>query len=134
MSSNKIFDGPDELEDSHAPWTGIYREDFHVIVYRDKYPVTEGHLLFVPKYNTPEVIQDAFYDAYKAGLEMVKSGMADGFNIGMNVGKAAGQTIMYPHIHVIPRFNGDVEDPTGGIRNVIPGKGNYKKWTNEQKK
>lgn len=115
------------LETANVPWTELVDEDFHVAIYKDKYPVSLGHLLFVPKYNTPEVIQDAFYDAYKYGLELVKSGKADGFNIGMNCGKTAGQTIMYPHIHLIPRYEGDVLDPVGGVRNVIPGKGNYKK-------
>ena len=115
-----------ELETANVPWTDKIDEDFHVAIYRDKYPVSHGHMLFVPKYNTPEVIQDAFYDAYKYGLALIKSGEADGFNIGMNVGKVAGQTVMYPHIHLIPRYKGDVKDPTGGIRNVIPGKGNYK--------
>ena len=115
-----------ELETANVPWTDKIDEDFHVAIYRDKYPVSHGHMLFVPKYNTPEVIQDAFYDAYKYGLALIKSGEADGFNIGMNVGKVAGQTVMYPHIHLIPRYEGDVKDPTGGIRNVIPGKGNYK--------
>ncbi len=116
-----------ELSEANVPWDDLVAEDFHVAVYKDKYPVTFGHLLFVPKYNTPEVIQEAFYDAYKAGLELVKSGKADAFNIGMNCGVEAGQTVMYPHIHLIPRFNGDVPNPKGGIRNVIPGKGDYTK-------
>jgi diadenosine tetraphosphate (Ap4A) HIT family hydrolase len=115
-----------ELETANVPWTDKIDEDFHVAIYRDKYPVSHGHMLFVPKYDTPEVIQDAFYDAYKYGLALIKSGKADGFNIGMNIGKVAGQTVMYPHVHLIPRYEGDVKDPTGGIRNVIPGKGNYK--------
>jgi diadenosine tetraphosphate (Ap4A) HIT family hydrolase len=115
------------LSDANVPWTNPIHDDYHVTVYRDGYPVSPGHLLFVPNYNTPEVLQDAFYDAYQAGLELVKSGKADGFNIGLNFGEAAGQTVMYPHIHLIPRYVGDVEDPTGGIRNVIPGKGNYRK-------
>lgn len=126
MSSNKIFDGPDELEDSHAPWTGIYREDFHVIVYRDKYPVTEGHLLFVPKYNSLSILNQAFEDAVRYGKKKVADKEWDGFNIGLNYGEAAGQTINWPHVHLIPRRKGDVEDPVGGVRNVIPGKGNYK--------
>lgn len=116
-----------DLESANAPWTDLIQEDFHVAIYKDGFPVSHGHLLFVPKYDTPEVLQDAFYDAYLAGLELVKSGKADGFNIGLNYGKVAGQTVMYPHIHLIPRFEGDVEDPVGGVRNVIPGKGNYKK-------
>ena len=49
----------------------------------------------------------------------------DGYNVGSNAGEAAGQTVPHLHIHVIPRYNGDVEDPRGGIRHVIPGKGNY---------
>jgi diadenosine tetraphosphate (Ap4A) HIT family hydrolase len=49
----------------------------------------------------------------------------DGFNIGINVGEAAGQTVAHLHLHVIPRYEGDVEDPTGGVRYVIPGKANY---------
>jgi len=117
----------DKLLFEDTPWTELVQEDFHVAVFKDGFPVSEGHLLFVPKYNTPEVIRDAFYDAYCAGLELVKSGKVDGFNVGMNVEQAAGQTVMYPHVHLIPRYHNDVDDPTGGIRNVIPGKGNYKK-------
>lgn len=49
----------------------------------------------------------------------------DGFNIGINVGEAAGQTVFHVHIHVIPRYKGDVDNPTGGVRNVIPGHGDY---------
>jgi len=57
----------------------------------------------------------------------------DGYNIGVNVGEAAGQTIMHVHIHVIPRYAGDTEDPTGGVRNVIPERGNYKKPVKREK-
>lgn len=113
------------LEDSNTPWNNKIKEDFHVAVFKDKYPVTEGHLLFVPKYNTPEVVEDAFYDAYTHGLKMIENGECEGFNIGMNIGQSSGQTVMYPHVHLIPRRTGDCQDPTGGIRNVIPGKGKY---------
>lgn len=123
---NKIFDGPDHIEWANVPWTDVYRDDFHVIVYKDKYPVTKGHLLFVPKYNTIGVLKDAFEDAISEGKRMVEAGEWDGYNIGINQGQAAGQTINWPHIHLIPRKLGDVEDPIGGIRNTIPGKGNYK--------
>ncbi|MFC1896195.1 HIT family protein [Thermodesulfobacteriota bacterium] len=51
----------------------------------------------------------------------------DGFNVGVNIGQVAGQTIMHCHIHLIPRRQGDVDDPIGGVRNTIPGKGNYRK-------
>jgi diadenosine tetraphosphate (Ap4A) HIT family hydrolase len=109
-----------------APWTNVVREDFHVVVYRDAYPVNPGHLLFVPRYAADGVIGDCFADALKLGQAMVKGGEWDGFNIGINWGEAAGQTVMYPHVHLIPRFNGDMADPRGGVRHVIPAKGNYK--------
>ena len=119
------------LEDAEkegiAPWKDLVREDFHVKVFKDKYPVSEGHLLFVPQYAADGVIVDCFSDALTHGKEMVEKVEWDGFNIGINWGEAAGQTVMYPHIHLIPRRKGDMEDPTGGVRHVIPEKGNYKK-------
>ena len=128
MIDSKIFNGPHELEESSAPWTDVVREDFHVVVYRDKYPVTEGHLLFVPKYNTTGILRDAFEDAVLYGKSKVNAGEWDGFNVGMNYGTAAGQTVDWPHIHLIPRRHGDVADPVGGVRNTIPGKGNYRNF------
>lgn len=115
----------DAKKDKVAPWENPIREDFHVAVYKDKYPVTEGHLLFVPQYFEDRLIYDCFHDALAYGKKMVANGSWDGFNIGLNWGKAAGQTVDYPHLHLIPRRNGDVVDPRGGVRNVIPGKGNY---------
>lgn len=111
----------------NAPWRNPVKDDYHVAVYLDNYPVTEGHLLFVPKYNTIGVLRDVLEDAITHGLEQIQSGMWDGFNIGMNVGEAAGQTVPWPHVHVIPRRKGDMEDPRGGVRHVIPEKGNYRK-------
>ena len=109
-----------------APWDDVIREDFHVVVFRDRYPVTPGHLLFVPVYNSAGVIRDAFGDAVVEGERMVAAGECDAFNVGLNMGIAAGQTVMYPHVHLIPRRIGDVEDPVGGVRGVIPGQANYK--------
>lgn len=125
--TDKIFDGPEHISDSAAPWDNLLFEDYHVSVYYDKYPVTEGHLLFVPKYNSIGVLKDAFEDAVKYGNKKVKEGEWDAYNIGVNMGKAAGQTVPWPHIHLIPRRQGDVEDPVGGVRNTIPGRGNYRK-------
>lgn len=127
--TNKIMiDQPAFIEDSSAPWDNVVDEDYHVKVFLDKYPVTEGHLLFVPKYNTVSVLMDAFEDAIQDGLKMVKSGECDGFNVGFNFGSSAGQTVGWPHVHLIPRRKGDMEDPTGGVRHVIPEKGNYRRW------
>ena len=109
-----------------APWDDVVREDFHVMVFRDRYPVTPGHLLFVPVYNSEGVIRDAFGDAVVEGERMVAAGECDAFNIGINMGLAAGQTVMYPHVHLIPRRLGDCADPTGGVRGVIFGQANYK--------
>lgn len=109
-----------------APWDDVVRQDFHVMVYRDRYPVTEGHLLFVPTYIANGVIEDCFADALRWGQDQVEAGEWDGFNIGINWGEAAGQTVMYPHVHLIPRRTGDMPDPRGGVRHVIPERGNYK--------
>jgi ATP adenylyltransferase len=127
--TNYIFKNiPDCVDDSAAPWTELVEEDYHVKVYQDKYPCTPGHLLFVPKYNTIGVLTDAMEDAVRWGQSMVECGEWHGFNIGLNYGTAAGQTVEWPHVHLIPRRIGDVEDPVGGVRNTIPGKGNYRKW------
>jgi diadenosine tetraphosphate (Ap4A) HIT family hydrolase len=124
--TDNIFDGLPHISEASVPWDTIVRDDFHVAVYLDKYPCTPGHLLFVPKYNTLGVLNDAFKDAIQHGKTMVALKQWDGFNIGLNYGESAGQTVQWPHIHLIPRRKGDVEDPIGGVRNTIPGKGNYK--------
>jgi len=127
-SFNMKYDTLDQAQAAGvAPWDDFVREDFHVVVFRDRYPVTPGHLLFVPVYNTEGLIKDAFGDAVKEGKRMIAAGECDGYNVGLNMGAAAGQTVMYPHVHLIPRRPGDCTDPVGGVRNVIPGKGNYQK-------
>jgi diadenosine tetraphosphate (Ap4A) HIT family hydrolase len=127
MTVSRIFEGPDHIDDSEAPWNDTVRQDFHVAVFRDRYPCTPGHLLFVPKYNSVSILNQAFEDAVREGQKLVEQGICDGFNIGLNYGEAAGQTVPWPHIHLIPRKAGDVEDPVGGVRHTIPGKGNYRK-------
>jgi diadenosine tetraphosphate (Ap4A) HIT family hydrolase len=109
-----------------APWDNVLKEDFHVVVYLDRYPCTNGHRLYVPRYDSDMLMNQCLTDALRDGQAMVNAGECDGFNIGMNWGEAAGQTVMYPHVHLIPRRKGDVEDPVGGVRNTIPGMGNYK--------
>ena len=111
-----------------APWDDRVEElsDFHVAVFRDRYPVTPGHLLFVPRYNTDAVIKDCFESAMQHGRRMVADNKCNAFNIGINMGREAGQTVMYPHVHLIPRRVGDCADPVGGVRGVIHGQANYK--------
>ena len=121
---------PDTLNEAYemglAPWTAPIKEDFHVAVFKDIDPVTPGHLLFVPKYKTVAVIQDCVGDAMQEGSRMVEAGECSGFNIGINIGTTAGQTFAWPHVHLIPRREGDTPDPIGGVRRVVEGKGNYK--------
>lgn len=109
----------------------IYRDDYFFIIY-DGFPVNPGHLLIISN----EIRSDYFAltDEEKKALPMVinkakeiilKDYSPDGFNIGMNCGEAAGQTVFHFHCHLIPRFKGDMENPRGGVRHVIPSKGNY---------
>ena len=112
-----------------APWDLVVDElsTEHVAVFQDRYPVTQGHLLFVPRNNTDEGIVVCMGSALIAGRQMVMRGECNAFNVGLNMGEAAGQTVMYPHVHLIPRRTGDTFDPVGGVRGVIPGQANYRK-------
>jgi len=116
----------DAQQSGIAPWDNKIKDWPLVVVYLDRYPCTPGHSLYVPKDDNPNWIVQAFEQALADGNYMVESGECEGFNIGFNSGTAAGQTVMYPHVHLIPRRHGDVEDPVGGVRNTIPGKGNYR--------
>jgi len=115
------------ITEANVPWPNenIVKEDYLIRIYEDGFPVVKGHLLFIPKFNTPAVITDCFTMAHEYGAEKVKDNEWDGYNIGMNCGGAAGQTVMWPHIHLIPRHKGDIDDRIGGVRNTIPGQANY---------
>ena len=100
----------------------------------DPNPVNKGHALIIPKRHLNSLIgltneeQNDFFDALREVKKFIdKKYHPDGYNIGINDGKAAGQTIMHLHVHLIPRYEGDVPNPKGGIRNVILGKGDYTK-------
>ena len=101
----------------------------------DSYPVSEFHSLIVPKRHvesyfelTSEEIQACNELILKTKEKILKQDTSvKGFNIGTNAGKIAGQSIMHCHIHLIPRREGDVEDPQGGVRSVIPKKQHYKR-------
>ena len=113
---------------SKIPWPrkSIVKQHNTYVVYNDGYPVTDGHLLFVPRSRNILFISDCFIEAYKTGVIGVENGDWDSFNVGMNFGTEAGQTIDWPHVHMIPRRKGDMEDPRGGVRHVIPDRGNYR--------
>lgn len=101
-----------------------------VLAFEDRFPVSEGHLLIVPKRHTDNWFSmnederreaDVLLRALKTRLEESDNTIT-GFNIGMNCGESAGQTIFHAHIHLIPRRDGDTPNPTGGVRGVIPDK------------
>ena len=117
----KAFEKINKYEES--TWLGndtpIF-ENRDTAVFKDKYPCVLGHTLFIPKEDTPEAIGESYRWAYYCGKNWVKDGKMAGFNLGMNVGRCAGQTIMWPHIHFIPRHNKDADKP-GGMRYAHPG-------------
>ncbi|MGX9822331.1 HIT family protein [Lactococcus lactis] len=99
----------------------------------DAYPVSEGHMLITPKRHVSSYFEmtKAERKAIEELLDLSKDDLTDKFhaeayNIGINVGKAAGQTVFHCHVHLIPRHQGDVKNPTGGVRGVIPEKQNYR--------
>ena len=101
----------------------------------DSFPVSEYHSLIVPKRHveiyfdlTKEEIQACYELILKTKEKILKQDSSvKGFNIGTNAGKSAGQSILHCHIHLIPRREGDVENPQGGVRSVIPNKQHYKR-------
>lgn len=102
------------------------------IAFYDRYPVSPGHALVIPckpvasLFDAAPELQAEIWSLVRQVREiLVAKHQPDGFNIGLNDGVAAGQTVMHTHIHIIPRYHGDVSDPRGGIRHVIPAKANY---------
>jgi diadenosine tetraphosphate (Ap4A) HIT family hydrolase len=98
----------------------------------DKYPVSAGHLLVIPFRHVSSVfeLKEDELAEMLSFIVQVKEYIdnqfhAEGYNIGVNVGEAAGQTVMHVHIHVIPRYLGDMKNPRGGVRGVIPEKQRY---------
>ena len=111
----------------------IIHEAGSVVALLDKYPVTEGHHLIVTKRHVTDFFAMTLAerrDAEEVLIVLQEQILAvdftvKGFNIGMNCGEAAGQTVMHAHIHLIPRREGDVPNPRGGVRGCLPGKMNY---------
>jgi diadenosine tetraphosphate (Ap4A) HIT family hydrolase len=109
----------------------VLAENVLAVSFFDRYPASPGHVLVIPKRHVETYF--ACTPAEKAALwEMVEEvsrlpgeRKPDGFNVGFNVGRAAGQTVFHAHIHVIPRYEGDVPDPRGGVRHAVVGKGYY---------
>lgn len=125
LSRKPIYKKPFEKVDHYeeSVWlsndTPIFETEF-TAVFRDRYPCVEGHTLFIPKKDTPEYIGKSYELAYQTAQDWVAEGIMAGYNVGMNIGNCAGQTIYWPHIHLIPRHEGDA-DKKGGMRYAHPG-------------
>jgi diadenosine tetraphosphate (Ap4A) HIT family hydrolase len=115
------------------PSERVVLENRLAVAILDKFPVTDGHMLVIPKRHAatyfelgrPEINAcNLLLEEAKVAIELNDS-VVSGFNIGINAGQSAGQTVLHCHIHLIPRRIGDVSDPAGGVRHVIPDKGYY---------
>lgn len=103
-----------------------------MVVLRDIYPVSPGHTLIIPNRHVATYFEMTWEEKMRLWetVEIVKLELEEefgtcAFNVGFNVGEVAGQTVMHCHVHVIPRFEGDMDDPRGGVRGVIPSKQKY---------
>ena len=111
----------------------IISESDYTVTIRDGYPVSQGHTLIIPRRHVQSFFQlkaiekAAILQALDEAKEVLdKAFSPDGYNIGINDGEAAGQTVMHMHVHLIPRYKGDTEDPRGGVRRIFPEKANYR--------
>ena len=127
----KPFEKVDTVDESvwFSNDTPVMESDF-TFVFDDRYPCVEGHRLFIPKENNSHFVGRSYGMAYDYGHEQIKKGRIAGFNIGMNIGRCAGQTIMWPHIHFIPRHEGDAKK-IGGIRHAHPGADHFEYYSEE---
>jgi diadenosine tetraphosphate (Ap4A) HIT family hydrolase len=114
------------------PVERIRGENEFAVWIRDGFPISPGHSLVIPKrhiasfFEATESERTALLDLLEAAKQAaVHECKPDGFNIGINDGAAAGQTVPHLHIHLIPRFVGDMPDPRGGVRWVLPAKADY---------
>ena len=109
----------------------LFENDVGFVIY-DKYPVNEGHCLIVPKRVYPDYFESTHEEIiglndllFKTKNYLLEKYNPTGFNVGVNCGRDSGQTVDHLHIHLIPRYKNDMDDPTGGVRGVIPEKQKY---------
>lgn len=114
------------------PKVKVLAETREAMAILDSFPVNPGHTLIIPRRHvagyfdlTPDEQQALWQLVNTTRILLENHYHPDGFTIGINVGATAGQSVMHVHIHLIPRYKGDVEQPKGGVRGVIPGKQSY---------
>ena len=114
------------------PEDKILHQGKHFFLIYDGYPVSPGHILIISKEVKPDYFsltaeeQNELNEMILEAKKIIeKKQSPQGYNIGMNCGEVAGQTVMHFHCHVIPRYQGDMENPRGGVRHCITGKGYY---------
>ena len=119
-------------ETRQRPPDRILRSNDHAIALRDAYPISPGHTLIVPRRHVGSFFEAtadertallALLDEAKHGLDIEFAPAS--YNIGINDGPAAGQTVAHLHVHLIPRYDGDCADPRGGVRWIVPDKADY---------
>jgi diadenosine tetraphosphate (Ap4A) HIT family hydrolase len=132
LNGSDVRETADQCPFCHPADGAVWMKDSAGLALWDAYPVTAGHTLVVPTrhvasiYDLTPVEQNRLWQLVATVRERLIDPFApDGFNIGTNDGAAAGQTVGHAHIHIIPRRRGDVVDPRGGIRWVIPAKAPY---------
>jgi len=110
----------------------VFLESEHVLGLWDGFPVSPGHALLITRrhvatwFDATLAEQQALTAAIAEAKRLIEAAhRPDGYNVGFNAGAVAGQTVFHLHVHVIPRYKGDVLDPRGGVRGVIPGKAAY---------
>jgi len=116
----------------HRDPARVLAEDDLTVIYKDGFPVSPGHTVIIPKrhfatlFEATEAEQQALLRALGEARSLLDRVHApDGYNIGINHGRAGGQSVPHLHIHLIPRYEGDRDDPRGGVRWVLPGKAKY---------
>jgi diadenosine tetraphosphate (Ap4A) HIT family hydrolase len=116
----------------YLPLERFLETNTEALAVADAFPVSPGHTLIIPRRHVTSFFDLTEYEvaALHKLLRRVKNRLdrdlkPQGYNIGINIGPVSGQTVAHAHVHLIPRYTGDVADPVGGVRNIIPGRGRY---------
>ncbi len=132
MTNKKTFDPNNPCLFCHPKPHEIIKETEHALLITDSYPVSPGHCLVIPKRHIQTFFESSaeenmeFHQLIQHAKKWVEENhKPDAYNIGCNNGVAAGQSVFHLHIHIIPRYIGDVENPKGGVRWVIPQNASY---------